>query len=58
MKVKQNQKAEIERKDSKIKKKASFIWLQLGNSYHPGVYIAQFLQGTDKVSLRLIKEGK
>jgi hypothetical protein len=32
--------------------------IQLGNSYHPGIYIAQFLQGTDKVTLRLIKEGR
>jgi hypothetical protein len=31
--------------------------IQLGSSYHPGVYIAQFMQGTDKVTLRLIKEG-
>jgi hypothetical protein len=32
--------------------------IQLGDHYHPGVYIAQFLQGDDKVTLRLIKEGK
>jgi hypothetical protein len=31
---------------------------QLGNSYHPGIYIAQFMQGNDTVTLRLIKEGK
>jgi hypothetical protein len=32
--------------------------IQLGDHYHPGVYIVQFLQGNDKVTLRLIKEGK
>jgi hypothetical protein len=32
--------------------------IQLGDHYHPGVYMAQFLQGEDKVTLRLIKEGK
>jgi hypothetical protein len=32
--------------------------IQLGGHYHPGVYIAQFLQGDDKVTLRLIKGGK
>jgi hypothetical protein len=32
--------------------------IQLGSSYHAGVYIAQFMQGTDKVTLRLIKESK
>ena len=32
--------------------------IQLGNHYRPGIYIAQFLQGTDKVTVRLIKEGK
>jgi hypothetical protein len=32
--------------------------IQLGGHYHPGVYIAQFLQGNDKVTTRLIKEGK
>jgi hypothetical protein len=32
--------------------------IQLGNQYHPGIYIAQFQQGTDKVTVRLIKEGK
>ena len=31
--------------------------LQLGNKYHPGVYIAEILQGKSKVVLRLIKEG-
>jgi hypothetical protein len=31
---------------------------QLGNNYHPGIYIAEFMQGNDKVTLRLIKEGK
>ena len=31
--------------------------LQLGNKYHPGVYIAEILQGKNKVVLRLIKEG-
>jgi hypothetical protein len=32
--------------------------IQLGNKYHPGIYIAEFLQGNDKVTLRLIKESK
>jgi hypothetical protein len=32
--------------------------IQLGDKYHPGIYIAEFLQGNDKVTLRLIKEGK
>jgi len=32
--------------------------LQLGSKYHPGVYIAEILQGKDKVVLKLIKEGK
>ena len=32
--------------------------IQLGNQYRPGIYIAQFLQGTDKVTLKLIKEGE
>jgi hypothetical protein len=32
--------------------------LQLGNSYHPGVYFAQVVQGKDMVILKLIKEGK
>jgi hypothetical protein len=32
--------------------------IQLGDKYHPGIYIAEFLQGNDKVILRLIKEGK
>ncbi|MGN6532044.1 MAG: T9SS type A sorting domain-containing protein [Ginsengibacter sp.] len=32
--------------------------LQLGNQYHPGIYIAEFMQGNDRVTLRLIKEGK
>ena len=31
--------------------------LQLGNNYHPGVYIAEILQGKNKIVLRLIKEG-
>ena len=31
--------------------------LQLGNKYHPGVYIAEILQGKNKIVLRLIKEG-
>ena len=31
--------------------------LQLGSKYHPGVYIAEILQGKNKVVLRLIKEG-
>jgi hypothetical protein len=32
--------------------------IQLGDKYHPGIYIAEFLQGKDKITLRLIKEGK
>jgi hypothetical protein len=32
--------------------------IQLGGHYHPGVYLAEFLQGKDKVTIRLIKEGK
>jgi hypothetical protein len=32
--------------------------IQLGDRYYPGVYIAEFLQGNDKVTTRLIKEGK
>ncbi len=32
--------------------------IQLGDQYHPGTYIAEFLQGNDKVTTRLIKEGK
>jgi len=32
--------------------------IQLADHYHPGIYIAQFLQGDDKVTIRLIKEGK
>ena len=32
--------------------------LQLGNSYHPGLYFAQVVQGKDIVILKLIKEGK
>jgi hypothetical protein len=32
--------------------------IQLASNYHPGVYIATFLQGNDKVTVRLIKEGK
>jgi hypothetical protein len=32
--------------------------IQLADRYHPGVYIATFLQGNDKVTIRLIKEGK
>jgi hypothetical protein len=32
--------------------------IQLGDKYHPGIYIAEFLQGNDKIVLRLIKEGK
>jgi hypothetical protein len=31
--------------------------LQLGNRYHPGIYIAEILQGKEKVVLRLIKGG-
>lgn len=32
--------------------------IQLGDHYHPGIYIAEFMQGKDKVTLQLIKEGK
>lgn len=32
--------------------------IHLGNNYHPGVYIAQFMQDGDKVTLQLIKGGK
>ncbi|MGN6248634.1 MAG: T9SS type A sorting domain-containing protein [Ginsengibacter sp.] len=32
--------------------------IQFGSSYRPGTYIVQFLQGTDKVTLKLIKEGE
>jgi hypothetical protein len=32
--------------------------IQLGNQYHPGIYIAEFIQGNDRITLRLIKEGK
>jgi hypothetical protein len=32
--------------------------IQLGVHYHHGIYIAEFLQGNDKVTIRLIKEGK
>jgi hypothetical protein len=32
--------------------------IQLAGNYHPGIYIAEFLQGSDKVTIRLIKEGK
>ncbi len=32
--------------------------IQFGSSYHPGTYIAQFMQGNDKVTIRLIKEGE
>lgn len=31
--------------------------IQFGNKYRPGTYLAQFLQGTDKVTVMLIKEG-
>lgn len=31
--------------------------LQLGNAYHPGIYIAHIFQGKNKVVIRLIKEG-
>ena len=38
------------------------IWpnstLQIGSSYHPGVYIVQLVQGDNIVVLKLIKEGK
>jgi hypothetical protein len=32
--------------------------IQLGNQYHPGIYIAEFMQGNDRITIRLIKEGK
>ena len=32
--------------------------IQLGDNYHPGVYILKLLQDKDEVTLRLIKEGK
>jgi hypothetical protein len=32
--------------------------IQLGDKYHPGIYIAEFIQGNDRITLRLIKEGK
>jgi hypothetical protein len=32
--------------------------IQLGDKYHPGIYIAEFIQGKNKITLRLIKEGK
>ena len=32
--------------------------IQIGNKYHPGIYIAEIIQGKEKVVLRLIKEGK
>jgi hypothetical protein len=32
--------------------------IQLAGNYHPGIYIAAFQQGNDKVTIRLIKEGK
>ena len=32
--------------------------VQLGGDYHPGVYIAEFVQGNDQVTVQLIKEGK
>jgi hypothetical protein len=32
--------------------------LQLGSGYHPGIYIAEFIQGNNRINLRLIKEGK
>lgn len=32
--------------------------IQLAHHYHPGVYFATFVQGNDKVTVRLIKEGK
>ncbi len=32
--------------------------IQFGGKYRPGTYIAQFLQGTDKVTVMLIKEGE
>jgi hypothetical protein len=32
--------------------------IQLGSQYHPGIYIAEFMQGNDRITIRLIKEGK
>ena len=32
--------------------------LQLGSGYHSGIYIAEFVQGGDKVTILLIKAGK
>jgi len=32
--------------------------IQLAANYQPGAYIAMFLQGNEKVTIRLIKEGK
>ena len=32
--------------------------LQLGHKYHPGIYIAEIIQGNERIILRLIKEGK
>jgi hypothetical protein len=32
--------------------------IQMAHHYHPGVYFAEFLQGNDRVTVRLIKEGK
>ena len=32
--------------------------LQIGNSYHPGIYFAQLIQGKETIILKLIKEGK
>ena len=32
--------------------------IQLGNHYRPGIYIAQFIQENDRVTVRLIKQGK
>ena len=32
--------------------------IQLGDKYHPGIYIAEFIQGKHKITFRLIKEGK
>jgi hypothetical protein len=29
--------------------------LKIGNQYHPGIYFAEFIQGKEKVILRLIK---
>ena len=31
--------------------------LQIGSSYHPGIYVVQAVQENDAVSLKLIKEG-